>query len=323
METNVRVSAPFLRRGCNTRGMMCGLMVMLSLLAAHFAFRYDSAFAWRYPLHLLLGAFFDMVYTLLRDGRVKLPRSSVFVTTALLVLSVPAHMPWWQISLGTFIAIWFGKRIVDSRALRVNPMLLGRLFMMIVFANSIQEWLAPGVEIDALSSATPLGFYYAEDEVYSPVKLLFGNVSGDWEGIYEIIPGSPGEVFPLLSLVFGIVLFAFGVLDWRPGVAYILGMAVTCPFLGMPALFHVIAGSTFFTAVFIISDPRSMPSTKSGRLLAGFIAGGLNAVIRWHGYLPEGVVPAVIAVNLLSPTLDRLAFWVRGAYLLRQQQKVQ
>ena len=62
------------------------------------------------------------------------------------------------------------------------------------------------------------------------------------------------------------------------------------------------------TAVYIVSDPRSMPGSKLGRLVAGLLAGILNAFIRWHGYLPEGIVPAVLAVNLLSPTLDRIAF---------------
>lgn len=322
METNARVVAPFLRRGVNTRGMMFGMMIMLVIIAGHFAIRYDMDFAWRFPMHLLIGAAFDMLYTLLKDGKFTLPRSSIFVTTALLVMSVPAHMPWWQVAVGSFVAIWFGKRIVDSRALRVNPMLLGRLFMMVVFANSIQEWLPPDQEIDALSSATPLEFYYAEGEVYSPVRILLGDISGDWEGIYAFIPSSPGEVFPLLSLIFGLILYAFGVLDWRPGVMYVIGGACMFPLLGMPVVFHMVAGSTIFSAVFILSDPRSMPSSQAGRLMAGFIAGGLNAIIRWHGYLPEGVVPAVIFVNLLSPTLDRLAFSVRGILLYRKQQKI-
>jgi Na+-translocating ferredoxin:NAD+ oxidoreductase RnfD subunit len=55
-----------------------------------------------------------------------------------------------------------------------------------------------------------------------------------------------------------------------------------------------------------------MPGSKAGRLLAGLLAGMINAVLRWHGYLPEGVVPAVLAVNLLAPTLDRMAFVMRG-----------
>jgi electron transport complex protein RnfD len=98
---------------------------------------------------------------------------------------------------------------------------------------------------------------------------------------------------------------------------FVLGFAGTCLLLDMPLVHHLSAGSVFFTAVYIVSDPRSMPGSKSGRLSAGLLAGVLNGVIRWHGYLPEGVVPAVLAVNLLSPTLDRLAFAARGRWLSR------
>ncbi len=315
MAPRTNLVSPFLRRGTNTRGMMAGMLVCLAVTAAHFALRYDPGFALRYLLYLALGGALDLVYSLLKDGRPAIPRASTFVTTALLVLSVPAHMPWWQIGTGLLVAVWFGKRVVDARALRLNPMLLGRLFMMIVFADSIQQWLPPGAKIDALSSATPLGLFAAEGVAYSPVQILLGNVRGDWESIYAILPGSPGEVLPLLALACGIFLYLRGIVDWWPGVLFLIGFALTCSLLNMPVAFHLAAGSTVFTAVYIVSDPRSMPGSKFGRLAAGLLAGILNAAIRNHGYYPEGVVPAVLAVNLLSPTLDRIAFTTRGVAL--------
>ncbi len=312
MVAQENIVSPFLRRGTDVRGMMTGMMIALCLIAAHFSWRYDSGYFMRFVFYLALGGALDLLYTLLKSGRAALPRASTFVTVALLSLSVPAHMPWWQVGVGCLVAVWFGKLMVDPAALRLNPMLLGRLFMMIVFSDSIQAWLAPGTEIDALTSATPLGMYAAEGQIYSPLRILAGSIGGDWEGIYALIPGSPGEVFPPLTLICGIVLYALGIVDWRPGAAFCVGFALLCAMLGMPIVFHMIAGSIFFTAVFIVSDPRSMPGSKAGRLLAGLLAGMINAVLRWHGYLPEGVVPAVLAVNLLAPTLDRMAFVMRG-----------
>jgi Na+-translocating ferredoxin:NAD+ oxidoreductase subunit D len=313
--------APFLRRGPHTRNMMIGMMACLGITAAHFAFRYDAGFAIRFPLYLALAALMDSLYTWLRDGRLAWPRASTPVTAALLVLSVPAHMPWWQIGTGLLVAILFGKRMVDPGALRVNPMLLGRLFMMLLFSDSIQVWLAPGTEIDALSSATPLGLQAAEGVAYSPLRLWLGDIGGDWESVYAILPGSPGDVMPLLSLLCGAALYLLGMLDWRSGVMFVAGFAVACLALGMPLDFHLAAGSVWFTAVYIVSDPRSMPGSRFGRLAAGLIAGVLNAAIRNRGYYPEGVVPAVLAVNLLSPMLDRIAFRVRGSVLRRRAKK--
>lgn len=319
----MNVTAPFLRRRTDTRGMMLVMLACLGVTAAHFALRYDPPFMLRFAGYLALGAAIDLAYGLLRDGRLGCPRASTLVTVALLVLSVPAHMPWWQVGSGVFVAVFFGKRIVDPGALRVNPMLLGRLFMMILFANSIQTWLPPDAEIDALSSATPLGLYAAEGVTWSPLPLWLGEIRGDWEGIYAVIPGSPGEVLPLLAIFFGLVLYVTGVSDWRAGTTFVLGFAAACLVLDMPLVHHLSAGSVFFTAVYIVSDPRSMPGSKSGRLIAGLLAGVLNAAIRQHGYLPEGVVPAVLAVNLLSPTLDRLAFAARGLQLKYRQTRGQ
>ena len=311
----MNVTSPFLRRGPNTRGMMFGMVVCLTVIAAHFAFRYDMQFALRYPLYLVLAGLIDSLYVLLKEGRLVCPRMSTLVTAALLVLSVPARMSWWQIGAGLLVSVWFGKRTVDPRALRVNPMLLGRLFMMIVFADSIQDWLAPGATIDALSSATPLGLHARESVTYPSTRIWIGDIRGDWEGIYAILPGSPGEVMPLLTLLCGGILYRCGIVDWRAGVMFVAGFVLTCAVLKMPVGFHLAAGSILFTAVFIVSDPRSMPGSKFGRLAAGFIAGGLNAAIRNHGFFPEGVVLAVLTVNLLSPSLDRLAFVVRGLQL--------
>jgi hypothetical protein len=77
--------------------MMLGMLICLTVTAAHFALRYDPVFAGRYVLFLALGAGVDMLYSLLKDGRLTPPRPSTLVTTALLVLSVPARMTWWHI----------------------------------------------------------------------------------------------------------------------------------------------------------------------------------------------------------------------------------
>jgi len=310
--------SPFLRRGPDIGRMMAGVLVGLCLTVAHYAARYDAGFALRWLACVAFGLGLEVVYILLKDGAWRRPHASTAVTSGLLALSVPAVMPLWQGGVGILVAVLFGKCLVDRRALRVNPMLLGRLAMMLLFADSIQRWWMGRPPADALTTATPLGFFKAEGEILSLGALLLGNVSGGWQGIYGFVPGSPGDLFPLLTLACGLVLYGCGVLDWRSGVTYALGMAAGCWALDLPVGFHLLAGSTAFTMVYIVSDPRSMPGSRAGRLLAGLLAGGLNAVIRWHGYYPEGVAVAVLVTNLLSPTLDRLAFCGRSWVIHRR-----
>ena len=312
MDAGKKLKGPFLRAGMDVRGMMFSVLACLTLTAAHFSVRYDGWYFLRFVAVVGAGWGIEWVYGLLRDGRSVWPRVSTGVTAALLVLSVPARMPLPHVFCGLLAAVLFGKCMADRQALRVNPMVLGRLFLMIVFAGSIQEWLAPGREISAITSATPLGLNKAEGVQYGAFDLAFGRIQGDWEGIYTMLPGAPGEVMPLLALLLGALLYGAGVLDWRPGTAFLGAFALVCALLKMPVVFHVLSGSVIFTAVYVITDPRTTPGSRAGRWMAGALAGAVTAAVRCHGYYPEGVVFGVLAANLMAPTLDRLAFYVRG-----------
>ncbi|OVE81308.1 hypothetical protein BVY04_03520, partial [bacterium M21] len=79
--------------------------------------------------------------------------------------------------------------------------------------------------------------------------------------------------------------------------------------------------AVLFAAVFIAGDPKSMPTSKSGKLVAGVLAGVINAVIRHYTFYSEAIVYAFLIVNLLSPAIDRIVFSVRGHLLARQQDR--
>jgi electron transport complex protein RnfD len=312
MAKNEEVVSPFIHSGRDSKRVMAPLLIALTLLAALFSVRYNSQFFMRYILAIGFGVTLELVYTSLRDLKLSPPTSSTAVTTALLLLSIPAHMSSLQVGSGIFVAVIFGKLMVAKDSLRLNPMILGRLFLMLMYPDAMQEWQNPDIEIDALSAATPLGLFLSEGFAYGTPQLLLGNVTGLWEGFIAIIPGSPGDVMPILTIVMGVVLYFMGVLDWRASLTFIIAFGIATQVLGAPLLFSTFAGSIIFTAAFIITDPRTTPGSKSGRLIAGFLAGIINGVIRNFGYYPEGVVFAILIVNLLSPTLDSIAFRLRG-----------
>ena len=315
MAENKHSVAPFLRVGLSKDGMMYAVLACLTLSALHFSIRYAPSFFMHYMLCILSGLAIEPAYHLLNNNRFTLPRPSTAVTAALLVMSIPASMPWHQVIWGLLVALLFGKFICGPTALRLNPMLLGRLFLMLLLPESIQTWLDPATEIDTFTAATPLGFYAAESVITAPKELLLGIFGGTWEDFYTLLPGSPGDLTPIITLVFGVILYFIGVIDWRPGLMYLLSFAATCWLLDLPVTFNLLAGSTFFTAVYIITDPKSTAATKSGRIACGLLAGTLNALIRNIGYYPEGVVFAILAANILSPTFDRIAFHLQSRKL--------
>lgn len=316
MAARAPLTAPFLRRGPSTAGMMAWMLGCLTLLAVVFTLRHDHQFILRYLFCLAAGGALEALCRLLRERRFAMPRASNFVTTALLVLSVPARFPLLPLLAGIAVAILIGKLLMEHWRVRLNPMLLGRLFLMLLCADAIQRW-DTGHAVDTLTAATPLGLYAAEKAVLPPLLLLTDPAGQVWQQFYTILPGSPGEVFPLLALLCGLILWLAGVSDWRAPLAFLAAFAAGCALLGLPVAFHLAAGSTLFSAAFILTDPRSLPASRSGRLVAGLLAGLLNALVRWYGYHPEGIVLAVLAVNLLSEPLDALAFRLRARALTR------
>ena len=61
-------------------------------------------------------------------------------------------------------------------------------------------------------------------------------------------------------------------------------------------------------AFFIATDPVTCPLSKLGRVIFGIGVGGLIMLIRLQGGYPEGVMYAVLLMNVMTPLLDR---WTR------------
>ena len=76
-------------------------------------------------------------------------------------------------------------------------------------------------------------------------------------------------------------------------------------FSGDP-LFHTLAGGLILGAFFCATDMVTTPLTFLGRIIFAIGCGLLTIVIRMFSGLPEGVSLAILFMNMLSPTIDRL-----------------
>ena len=110
-------------------------------------------------------------------------------------------------------------------------------------------------------------------------------------------------------------------MEWRVGTAFLLAFCATHVVTGQPVLFNLLSGSAVFAAVFIAGDPGSTPRTPLGRWLGGTIAGVADALIRTYTVYSEGIVYSFLLLNVVSPTLDRAAFALRGWQLVRRQRR--
>lgn len=315
---DIRLHAPYMSRGPSLRARVLWVMSSLGLLALLYGVFYDWAYVPRWGLCVAAGLALEATYLALGEGRWSLRSGSSAITAAILVMSVPAGIPLLPLLLALFVGVFVARMGMSSTAIRLNPALLARLFLMLAFNHEVVAWTQPGLPTDGVTTATPLDLFHAEGATYGLVPLLLGRIGGNWEGLYEIVAGSPGEIFTPIILLIGVILALSRVMEWRVGAAFLAAFAVTCALVGLPVVFSLVTGSVIFAAVFIAGDPVSTPASKGGRLMAGVVAGVANALIRAYTFYSEGIVFAFLLANLLAPVLDRLAFTLRGLMLLGQ-----
>jgi len=277
---------------------------------------YKTPFVFHLLGYALLGSMAETVFMFVVKRKRRLICSGSALTAALLAASVPASMPFIPLLFAILFAVWLIKLPMTGLPLRFNAAMAGRLFLMLAYPVQVTNWGTPTP--DVISTATPQELYRSEGFALEWPRLLFGKIEGKWEELFLLVPGSPGETFPLILLLIGILLFRKRIIAWRTPVAYLLSFGVVTWAFGQSPLVNMFTAATVFSAVFIVSDPVSTPVSKSGQIACGIIMGISNICIRHFTYYTDATVYAVLIGNLFTPLLDRISFELQGRRLERR-----
>jgi electron transport complex protein RnfD len=165
----------------------------------------------------------------------------------------------------------------------------------------------PALAVDAVSSSTPLHHMVMpalpEESI---LDMFLGNC-----------PGSIGEISALALIAGGIYLVARKVISARIPVAYLATVAViTLVFHKTDdavswMLYSLFSGGVMLGAIFMATDYVTSPVTAKGQILFGIGCGVLTVIFRYFGLFPEGVTYAILLMNLLVWTIDRITPPVR------------
>ncbi|VGO19280.1 RnfABCDGE type electron transport complex subunit D [Pontiella sulfatireligans] len=309
--------SPFLRTGVRSTNMAAWVLAALAVPATLYSILYRSPFIFQLIGYTMLGMIAETLFTLVAKRKLRLACTGSGLSAALIAASVPPSMPFLPMLFAILIAVWVAKLPMSGLPLRFNAAMAGRLFLMLVYPSHVVNWGTPTA--DVISCATPQELYCWERFPLEWPQLLFGRIRGIWEDLFLLVPGSPGETFPLIILLLGILLCWKGISSWRTPVAFLLSFSITTALCGNSPLFNLFSAATLFSAVFIVSDPVSTPMSKSGKLACGVIIGVSNALIRNFTFYTEAIVYTVLLGNLLSPLLDRIAFSTLGRRLQKRQ----
>lgn len=225
----------------------------------------------------------------------------------LFAMLLPATIPWWIVVVGTFLAIVIGKQIyggIGGNAF--NPVLVTMAILMISW-NDYFDFNEALVDYDLdFIMAYPLTqlkyFGVSAIDGYTMGNLLLGRQSG---GI--------GATFGLGLILGGIYLMARRMIRWEIALSFIAGTFITAfgfylvdPGQYAGPVFHLLCGYTLIGAFFLATEDSSSPVNIIPMLIYGAGGGMLTVLIRNIGSYVDGVIYAILIMNLVNPLLDKI-----------------
>ena len=268
------------------------------------------AFLPLYFVTIAVGGTIEAIFATVRKHEIN---EGFLVTSLLFPLILPPGLPLWQAALGIAFGVLIGKEVFGGTGMNVlNPALTGRIFLFFAYPAQMSGnvWrLLPSdaaQQVDGVTGATTLGFW-AEGG-------LPGADHSWWDAFVGLVPGSMGETSALCCAIGAVILIASGVGSWRvmagcviglAGTAFLLNATAVNAYMEVPWHWHLVVGGFAFGAVFMATDPVSAAQTDTGRWIYGILIGALTVVVRvLNPAYPEGVMMAIIFMNVFAPTID-------------------
>lgn len=271
-----------------------------------------------------VGLLIEFIFALKRGHDVN---EGYLVTGLLIPMIFPIDTPLWMVGVAVAFAVLIGKETFGGTGMNLlNPALTARAFAFFAYPTSMSGtdvWVSHAGEIDAISGETILGKLALNDEVtYSAYEMFMG-----------LIPGSIAETSTLLIILGALILLATKVGSWRIMFSALLGGAlVALLFNALPAdvgnsltnfewYKHLIVGGFAFGIVFMATDPVTATQTNKGKWIYGFLIGLLAILVRVvNPAYPEGMMLAILFMNVFSPTID---YYVVQANIKKRQKRLE
>ncbi|MDO9138230.1 MAG: NADH:ubiquinone reductase (Na(+)-transporting) subunit B [Lutibacter sp.] len=273
----------------------------------------------------VVGLGVEFVFAIIKGTEVE---EGYLVTGMLVPLIVPVDIPLWMLSVAVIFGVVIGKEVFGGTGMNIlNPALTIRAFLFFAYPTWMsgdKVWvqgaveraneMAAGADVAAISGETILGSLAQGKEVaYSIYDMFFG-----------FIPGSVGETSTFLILLAGIFLIFTKIASWRIMASSVLGALVmglifngvvnagwiteSSKFYSLMSTVywhHLIIGGFAFGVVFMATDPVTGSQTNKGKWIYGFLIGFISILIRvFNPAYPEGVMLAILLMNVFAPTID-------------------
>jgi Na+-transporting NADH:ubiquinone oxidoreductase subunit B len=276
------------------------------------------------------GLAIEFIFAQIRHHEVN---EGFLVTGMLIPLVMPVDVPLWMVALSTAFAVLIGKEVFGGTGMNVlNPALTARAFLFFAYPAYMSGdlvWISGLMKgegiIDGFSGATAL----AQAEMNNGVMLNgIGQPITPMDMFIGTIPGSIGETSTLAILLGALFLIYTGIGSWKIILSFFTGGLVMGLILNavganslmeVPAWQHLMLGGFAFGGVYMATDPVTAAQTETGKWIYGFLAGFLSIMVRVvNGAFPEGVMLAILLMNVFAPLIDYYVIQVNIKRRLRR-----
>lgn len=235
------------------------------------------------------------------------------VYAVILAFFMPYNAPWWLVVVGCAIMILGGKRLFGGLgAYPVHPVALSYAILLVSWPQRF-DYTGALISFDWSINMT---------EPMRQIKTLGVQAESafDWQALFLGKQAAGiGNGLIVYLLIGGLLLLLLRQIRWHIPVSFLLGVVLTSAVLGFatPAsvatpVFQLLSGSVIFGAFFIATDFTTSPVHPIPMLIYGFLGGMIVVLIRSFGADIDGVIFAILLINLCTPLLDRIAPEVRG-----------
>ena len=249
----------------------------------------------------------ELLFNLISRREVSIGDGNAALVGMLFAMMLPATTPWWAVVCGTFFAIIIGKQIFGGiGANPFNPAALALTILMISWEPLFDFNRALlNYQFD-FNAAYPLmlskSFGTSALASFTMPALLFGKQTG---GI--------GATCASGLILGGLYLIIRGYIRWEISVSFLVGIFTSAlafnilnPEIYAGPGFHLLTGYTLLGAFFLATDDASSPVNFIPMILYGLIGGILTVLIRNIGTHVDGVLYAILIINLINPLLDKI-----------------
>lgn len=244
------------------------------------------------------------------------------ITALIYVLLIPLGTPLWLVAIGAVLATFLGKLIFGGfHHMVFHSSLVGVMFVTLgwsqvensatfttSFDNTVLKLL---FDHKFFNETLSLGSKFNPDSYMTSLQML---QSGDNYPFMDVLFGlTPGIIVSgLLVIILGAFLRYKKAMNLTIPVTFITSFLVTSYVIAISndldmlyPIHQLFSGSMLFVVFFAATNPITAPVPFKGKVIFGLIAGSFTMLIRNGTEYTEGVLFAVLLMQMLTPMLNQ------------------